>query len=165
MKVLGVLIGLVLAGAGVVLFGWLLWWLWSQQDREKAAVVEIELDTMTPLVGGPDVEIVAEEKAPEAPEAAEEIDEPQAEAADDLKRIEGIGPRIAGVLQEAGITTFARLAEMEAGQIEAVLAEADPRLARLARPGTWPEQASLAAEGQWDVLEALQGDLKGGRRD
>jgi len=159
MKILGVLIGFVLAGAGVVLFGWLLWWLWSQQDREKAAAVEIELDTVK---GGPDVEIVAAE---EAPEAAEEIDEPQAEAADDLKRIEGIGPRIAEVLQEAGITTFARLAEMDAGQIEAVLAEADPRLARLARPGTWAEQATLAAEGQWDVLEALQGDLKGGRRD
>jgi predicted flap endonuclease-1-like 5' DNA nuclease len=161
MRVLGILIGLVLAGAGLVLFGWLLWWLWSQQDREKAAVVEIELDTVPPPVGGPDVEIVA---AAEAPEAPEEVDEPQATAADDLKRIEGIGPRIAGVLQEAGITTFSRLAEMEAAQIEEVLAEADPRLARLARPATWPEQAALAAEGQWDVLEALQGDLKGGRR-
>lgn len=162
MRVLGILIGLVLAGAGLVLFGWLLWWLWSQQDREKAAVVEIELETVPPPVGGPDVEIVA---AAEAPEAEDEVAESQeVAAADDLKRIEGIGPRIAQVLQEAGITTFARLAEMEAAQIEEVLAETDPRLARLARTATWPEQAALAAEGQWDVLEALQGDLKGGRR-
>jgi predicted flap endonuclease-1-like 5' DNA nuclease len=165
----------------VVLFGWLLWWLWSQQDKEKAAVVEIELDAALP-VDEPDVEeppIVEEaeeleeidepevEEPPtvEEPEELEEIDEPQeVPVADDLQRIEGIGPRIAGVLQEAGITTFARLAEMQPGQIEEVLAKADPRLARLARPETWPEQAALATEDQWEALEALQNDLKGGRR-
>jgi predicted flap endonuclease-1-like 5' DNA nuclease len=159
--VLGILIGLVLAGAGIVLFVWLLWWLWSQQEREEAAVVEIELDTALPAV-----ELEVEEPEEASEEAPLEADEPQeAAVADDLKRIEGIGPRIAGVLQEAGIGTFARLAEMEAEQIKEVLAEVDPRLARLARPATWPEQAALAAEGQWEALEALQGELKGGRRD
>jgi predicted flap endonuclease-1-like 5' DNA nuclease len=69
------------------------------------------------------------------------------------------------VLQEAGVGTFARLAELEAEEIKEVLAEVDPRLARLARPATWPEQAALAAEGQWEALEALQAELKGGRRE
>ncbi|MGD8791185.1 MAG: hypothetical protein PVF47_01425 [Anaerolineae bacterium] len=162
--VLGGLLGLVFAVAGVVLFGWLLWWLWSQQERDEAAVVEIELDTGPPAVEPEVEEPEAEEEAPEeAPLEAEEPEE--APAADDLKRIEGIGPRISGVLQEAGIGTFARLAEMEAEQIKEVLAEVDPRLGRLARPATWPEQAALAAEGQWEALEALQAELKGGRRE
>ena len=32
-------------------------------------------------------------------------------------------------------------------------------------PSTWPEQASLAAAGEWDALQALQDELKGGRRN
>jgi hypothetical protein len=35
---------------------------------------------------------------------------------------------------------------------------------RLADPGTWPDQARLAAGGAWDELKALQDRLKGGRR-
>jgi hypothetical protein len=35
---------------------------------------------------------------------------------------------------------------------------------RLAHPATWPEQAALAATGEWEALEALQAKLKGGRR-
>ncbi len=84
--------------------------------------------------------------------------------ADDLKRIEGIGPRIAAVLQEAGITTFAQLADADQARLERILEEADPRLLRLASPAHWPEQAALAAAGEWEALQALQSELKGGRR-
>jgi predicted flap endonuclease-1-like 5' DNA nuclease len=80
---------------------------------------------------------------------------------DDLKRIEGIGPKISGVLQEAGITTFAQLAGADVGRLRQILREAG---VRVANPTTWPEQAGLAAVGQWDGLEALQATLKGGRR-
>jgi hypothetical protein len=37
-------------------------------------------------------------------------------------------------------------------------------LLRLADPVAWREQAALAATGEWEALEALQGTLKGGRR-
>jgi predicted flap endonuclease-1-like 5' DNA nuclease len=83
---------------------------------------------------------------------------------DELKRIEGIGPRISGVLQAAGITTFRQLANTGTGQIREILEAADPNLLRLADPTTWPEQAALAAEGDWQALEVLQDELKGGRR-
>jgi predicted flap endonuclease-1-like 5' DNA nuclease len=96
---------------------------------------------------------------------AEALGEPdQAVEPDDLKVIEGIGPRMAGVLQHAGIQTFAALAALDPRRIKEILAAEDPNLSRLADPTTWPEQAGLAAEGRWQELEKLQDELKGGRR-
>jgi predicted flap endonuclease-1-like 5' DNA nuclease len=97
-------------------------------------------------------------KTPPAPPS------PPAAGPDDLKRIEGIGPRIAGVLQEAGIMTFGQLSSTGTERIREILQAADPRLLRLADPTTWPQQAALAAEGNWAALEELQDELKGGRR-
>ena len=85
-------------------------------------------------------------------------------APDDLQQVEGIGPRIAKLMQEAGITTFAQLADSGASQLQQILEAADPRLIYLADPATWPEQARLAADGAWDALKGLQDELKGGRR-
>ena len=81
---------------------------------------------------------------------------------DDLKRIEGIGPKISEVLEAGGITTFAQLAAVDVDRLRQILAEVG--LAGLADPGTWPDQADLAAAGKWDALEALQSKLKWGRR-
>lgn len=79
---------------------------------------------------------------------------------DDLKKIEGIGPKIESVLQEAGIRTYAQLAVTGVGRLKSILNDAGVR----ATPNTWPEQAKLAAIGDWDRLGALQSQLKGGRR-
>ena len=79
---------------------------------------------------------------------------------DDLTVIEGIGPKIAGMLNENGITAFAQLAEVKVIILEAMLKEAN---LQISNPGTWPEQAVLASEGKWDELQKLQGELKGGR--
>lgn len=83
---------------------------------------------------------------------------------DDLKVIEGIGPKIASVLNAAGIFTFAQLAETDPDTIRKILFDADPRLARLGDPTTWPAQAKLAAAGDMAGLQALQDSLKGGRQ-
>ena len=82
-------------------------------------------------------------------------------AADDLEVIEGIGPKIAGVLQAAGISTFAQLAATDVARLIEILQAAG---LRLAGAESWPEQAKLAAEGDWDALKELQDRLKGGRR-
>jgi small subunit ribosomal protein S2 len=79
---------------------------------------------------------------------------------DDLKVIEGIGPKTAGVLLSSGIRTYAQLASAGAERIKAILKENSIR----ANPTTWPEQAKLAAAGKWEALEKLQAKLKGGRR-
>jgi len=154
---IGILAGMLVAAAAAALFVWLLWWLWSHRDEEEEAPA-------LELKGGPSpVEPGVEEQVPEIAAEAEKAEEAPPEP-DDLKRIEGIGPKMSSVLQEAGITTFAQLAEADVSHLEQVLEEADPRLLRLANPATWTEQAALAAAGEWEALEALQNELKGSRR-
>lgn len=86
---------------------------------------------------------------------------PRSSTPEDFTPIEGIGPKINKVLHDAGITTFAQLAETEVSDLGQVLGEAG---LRLAQADTWPEQARLAAEGKWDELRLLQDELDAGRR-
>ncbi len=81
---------------------------------------------------------------------------------DDLKVIEGIGPKIEGLLHEAGITTWQGLADAPVEQVQAILDEAGPRY-NIHNPATWAKQAALAASAQWEELEKLQDELDGGR--
>ncbi len=107
---------------------------------------------------------VTEPAVTEVPPAAVETPAPVIAAAppviDDLEIIEGIGPKIAGVLKQAGITSFAQLAEVDPARISEILHAAN---LRLADPKTWPPQARLAAAGDQAGLKALQDRLKGGR--
>jgi len=64
-----------------------------------------------------------------------------AAAPDDLTRIHGIGPKVASLLNENGLTTFAQLAQTDVSQIKAILEQAGSRY-RLLDPTTWPEQAA-----------------------
>ncbi len=81
---------------------------------------------------------------------------------DDLKAIEGIGPKIETILHHAGIKTFAQLAASSVAALEKIVRE-DGGI-KIAFPDTWPQQAGLAAAGKWDELERFQDSLKGGRR-
>ena len=101
---------------------------------------------------------IAEAAPPVAEEPQVSVTEP---SPDNLKRIEGIGPTLSRVLQDAGITTFAQLADTDIGRLEQILGDAGMTLAD---PTTWPEQARLAAAGDWEALDALQDELKGGRQ-
>jgi predicted flap endonuclease-1-like 5' DNA nuclease len=83
--------------------------------------------------------------------------------ADDLERIEGIGPKIAELLHADGIHTFHDLSKSTPEAIRAILDKAGPNF-RIANPGTWPEQAYLAAHNRWEALKALQGVLDAGVR-
>jgi len=80
---------------------------------------------------------------------------------DNLAIIAGIGPKVSTVLRSAGVTTFAKLAALNAEKIEEILLAEDPRLLQLVDPTAWPEQARLASEGEWGVLKSLQDSLKG----
>jgi large subunit ribosomal protein L27 len=81
---------------------------------------------------------------------------------DDLKIVEGIGPKIEGLLNDAGINTWADLANAPLDKVQAILDEAGPRY-RMHDPATWAKQAKMAAEEQWEELEAYQAKLDGGR--
>ncbi len=78
---------------------------------------------------------------------------------DDLSLIEGIGPKIAEILNANGISSFTELSGRHPHEISAILG---PEFAAH-DPATWPQQATLAAAGQWDQLRAWQDELDGGR--
>jgi predicted flap endonuclease-1-like 5' DNA nuclease len=159
--VVAVLIGLIVAFSGVLLLLWWLWRLWAGDQKEAPAVIEIEVPEAEPV----EVAVETGEEEAERTMVPARLDAPSSPVeADDLKLIEGIGPKISQVLREAGVATFAQLAAADADSIQAILTAADPRLGRLADPSTWPAQAALAAEGSWEALGDLQGELKGGRR-
>ncbi len=105
--------------------------------------------------------------APAAPKAAPAAAAPAAKPAasgkpDDLKKIEGIGPKIAEHLAAAGILTFSDLAASNFDAIKEILTNAGPRYATH-NPTTWPMQAGLAAEGKWDELKKWQDESDGGK--
>ena len=80
---------------------------------------------------------------------------------ENLTKIEGIGPKIASLLNDAGIVTFADLGATKVAALRSILAEAGNRF-KMHNPSTWAKQAKLAAKGNWDKLKALQDKLNGG---
>lgn len=159
----------------------------GRKDRTSVNIVplfEEVRETIAPVAKAkPVVEKAAPAPQPEAPVSAPVAETaPEAEApaekvsksakitlpsgkkitADDLKIVEGIGPKIEELLKEAGISTWADLASADLEKIQAVLDAAGPRY-RIHDPATWAKQASLAAEGSWEELEAYQAHLSGGK--
>ena len=106
------------------------------------------------------------EAAPAAKAEPKKAAAPKKEAApkkaakkDDLKKIEGIGPKIAETLTAAGIATFADLAKADPKNISEIISGVRGNHV----PDTWPAQAALAADGKWDELKAWQDELDGGK--
>ena len=76
---------------------------------------------------------------------------------DDLTKINGIGAVFQTVLHNAGIRSYATLARASVEELDAII-EASGR----SRPGrleTWPQQAELAAKGDWDGLKRFADEL------
>ena len=97
-----------------------------------------------------------------APATSRSIKASASSTPDNLKKIEGIGPKIAEILNKAGIYTFTNLAQTPVDRLNGILAEAGNRY-KLHNPQTWPQQATLAAAGDWEALKTLQDRLDGGR--
>ena len=81
---------------------------------------------------------------------------------DDLTIIEGIGPKIAGILTAGGIRSWKALAEADVDFVKNLLDEAGPNF-RIHNPATWAKQADLAVNEKWAELEQLQDELDGGK--
>ena len=83
-------------------------------------------------------------------------------AKDDLKKVEGVGPKIEQLMNEAGIMTYAQMAAAGAGKMKEILTAAGTRFNRH-DPTTWGDQAKMAAEGKWDELKKWQDEMDGGK--
>ena len=88
----------------------------------------------------------------------------KAKNGDDLTIIEGIGPKVAKIFVEAGITSFAELAGKTKEELEAILDPNGPVYVAM-DPTTWPQQAQLLADGKMEEFNALTEKLKGGRAE
>ena len=99
---------------------------------------------------------------PKPAAAAPKAEEAKPAQKDDLKKIEGIGPKIASLLNDAGIMTFAQLANTEPDKVKEILANAGSRFT-MHNPATWGQQALLASQGKWDELKKWQDELDGGK--
>ncbi len=82
--------------------------------------------------------------------------------ADDLKVVEGIGPKIEKLLNGAGILTWKELAKSTPERLKEVLLSGGEHY-RIHDPSTWPDQAHLAANGDFDKLKEYKDFLSGGR--
>lgn len=80
---------------------------------------------------------------------------PVAGQKDDLKKLEGIGPRLEKILNAAGIHSYAQLAAMTPDSIRPILEAAGSQF-KLHDPSSWPYQAELAAKGEWARLKEYQ---------
>jgi len=150
----------------------------TEKVNIEAAAPEAKAETPAPEAKAetPAPEAKAETPAPEAKAeapAAEEVKEevaaaPVAEAApakaeaDDLKKIEGIGPKISEVLTAGGIVTYADLGGSTAEKIREILDAAEGNY-KAHDPGTWSKQGQMAADGKWDELKKWQDELDGGK--
>lgn len=101
-------------------------------------------------------ETKTEKKKAAAPKAK------KAEKGDDLTKVEGIGPKAAEALTNAGIGSYAALANAKPDAIKEILTAASSRMAHL-DPASWPKQAKMAADGKWDELKEWQDNVKGGK--
>ena len=138
----------------------------SDDKKEKAPKKKEAADKPTPSPEKVDTKpapVVA--KVPNVEVDVEATKETVAEKekveADDLTKVEGIGPKAAEALVAAGIANFADLSKGNTEKIKEILTEASSRMAHL-DPTSWPKQAKMAVEGKWDELKEWQDNTKGG---
>lgn len=141
----------------------------DSEGDDEALVEDLHEEETDDIVS--DDEESAEEAVPaviaidEEEEDVEPVKKPAPKAkkasAQDLTKIEGIGPKAAEALIKAGVGTYAALADATPEQIREILTEASSRLAHL-DPTSWPKQAVMAASGEWDALKEWQDNAKGG---
>ncbi len=152
-----------------------------ERDRLKA---ELEIAGVKPIAATPTAIPTAAPIAPEAqyfvsidqpglvdaPKTAPSTPDPSAAAAvlgkpitlDDLKVVEGIGPKIEGLCHGIGIRTWFDLSTTEVSLLRTMLTDAGSRF-RAQDPTTWPQQAKLLAEGRWVDFKALTDRLSSGK--
>jgi large subunit ribosomal protein L21 len=135
------------------------------KNGHRQSLTEIVIESIVGSGAKPAKKAATAKKSAAAPKAATKAAPAKKTApkaagkADDLKKIEGIGPKIATTLIEAGIATFADLAKADASKVSEIIAGVRGNHVT----DTWPAQAQLAADGKWEELKKWQDELDGGK--
>lgn len=128
-----------------------------EQARADAAELRARLAELeTAADAGDDTDANRSAPGADAPpdvNGAREVLGPKVKA-DDLTVVEGVGPKIAGLLIDAGIDSWRALADADVERLRLVLAQAGPRYRRY-DPSSWPTQGRLLAEGRWQDFKDL----------
>ncbi|WP_367914206.1 hypothetical protein [Leadbetterella sp. DM7] len=123
-------------------------------DRTAFLEGELEACRKSKVAGGAAVAAVAAAALTEKPKIKK----------DDLKIVEGIGPKIEELFNQAGIYSFDDLANTEADRLKAILDGGGSRF-QMHDPTTWPQQGALARDGKWEELKKWQEELNKGREE
>ncbi len=156
----------------------LVWWLRSGKKPvgPGEAVITSETPTKKPLEPAkPDI-VVAEParfKTPEqvavpsplpsptaAPQAAPAQTTPDADGSDNLQLLKGVGPKLAKLLTELGVTSFAQIAAWSDDDIAAIDSRLGTFQGRIERDN-WVDQADYLVRGDKAGFEAKYGILGG----
>lgn len=134
---------------------------WAPKKAAEASAEEKTAATKA-VIKETTAEVKAAPKKAAAPKKEEAKKAPVKKAAskaDDLTKVEGIGPKIAETLTTAGVATYADLAKQKPEAISTMISE----VRGSHNPETWPKQAALAADGKWDELKTWQDEMDGGK--
>tara|TARA_R110002051_G_scaffold324988_2_gene425028 strand:- start:14928 stop:15485 length:558 start_codon:yes stop_codon:yes gene_type:complete len=80
----------------------------------------------------------------------------------DLKIVEGIGPKIEAMFQDAGIKTWQKLSDTNVADCQKILDSGGNRY-KIHDPSSWPMQAKMCYEGKWAQLQKWQVEHKAGK--
>jgi len=127
----------------------------NDKNNDKEEEEEV-VESKAVAVDDEDDNVSEAKKAKKAKPAA-----PKKVKAEELTKIEGIGPKAEEALVGKGIATYAELSKTTPEKIKEILTEASSTLAHL-DPTSWPKQAKMAANGKWDELKEWQDNVKGG---
>jgi hypothetical protein len=136
------------------IFGWIARWLWDlffEYEVKEEYFIEDVPTAVPDIITKPDI-IVEKEKV-----------SPNGLRHDNLKVVEGIGPKIEGLLKKTGINTWEDLSKSNPESLKNILKDAGDRFT-FHDPSTWSEQAALANQDKWNELEEFQDFLSGGRK-
>ena len=141
-----------------------------QKLQAENSKLKADLEASRKRAQSPKSSTQSTSKTPKGKASSEkEFDADEANAAmgkrikkDDLKIVEGIGPKIEGLFHASGIKTWKALSEISTDKCQEVLSSGGDRY-RIHDPASWPMQAKMAHQGEWNALAKWQDDHKSGK--
>lgn len=153
--------------------GFFLFWLYDKLFRRDGSALPSEKDKEIQSLRTQNISIKSELENANSRLKQIETEEEQIDIAvkygfspfkngeDDLTTIEGIGPKISGILKDNGFKTFSDVAGSQVHTLQKLLDDKGSSF-RLAKPDSWPKQASICAKGDWAELKKYQNRLVNG---